>query len=222
MAKFRGKYRIESARLKTWDYRWAGWYFITIVTYDRRWFFGRIKNGEMIYSPIGEIADRFWREIPDHFLHVEIDTHAVMPNHVHGIIHIVKSEPPVVKSNTIAVPGSPRGSADGSPDGFVDGSTVETQSFASLRDTENHGKQRINPDIPKNQFGPQSRNLASIMRGYKIGVTKWCRIQAMDFDWQDRFHDHIIRNARELFRIRQYIKNNPKQWEDDEQNNQPS
>jgi len=41
---------------------------------------------------------------------------------------------------------------------------VETQNFASLPPQ---------PDVPKNRFGPQSQNLASIIRGYKIGVTKF-------------------------------------------------
>ena len=37
---------------------------------------------------------------------------------------------------------------------------VETQNFASLQSK------------PANRFGPQSKNLASIIRGFKIGVTK--------------------------------------------------
>ena len=36
--------------------------------------------------------------------------------------------------------------------------------------------------------------------------------------WQLRFHDHIIGNDDELNRIRTYIRNNPKNWEDDENN----
>ena len=45
-----------------------------------------------------------------------------------------------------------------------------------------------------NKFGPQSQNLASIIRGYKIGVTKNARQTHPDFAWQSRYHDHIIRN----------------------------
>jgi len=33
--------------------------------------------------------------------------------------------------------------------------------------------------------------------------------------WRLRFHDHIIRNDDELNRIRVYIKDNPKNWEDE-------
>ncbi len=64
----------------------------------------------------------------------------------------------------------------------------------------------------KNKFGPQSKNLSSIIRGFKIGVTKYARRHGLDFCWQARFHDHIIRNGTELNRIRQYIRDNPKNY----------
>lgn len=34
--------------------------------------------------------------------------------------------------------------------------------------------------------------------------------------WQSRFHDRIIRNEKELYFIREYIRNNPLNWEDDD------
>ncbi|MBS0619502.1 MAG: transposase [Spirochaetes bacterium] len=43
----------------------------------------------MQFSEIGQIADEFWREIPQHFPNVQLDEFVVMPNHVHGIIQIV-------------------------------------------------------------------------------------------------------------------------------------
>ena len=82
---------------------------------------------------------------------------------------------------------------------------VETQNFASLPP----------PIQPGNRFGPQSQNLASIVRGYKIGVTKYARQTNLPFAWQDRYHDHVIRNEDEYNRIRQYICENPQRWTDD-------
>jgi len=66
-----------------------------------------------------------------------------------------------------------------------------------------------------NEFGPQSKNLASIMRGFKVGVKKYATINGIDFAWQTRYHDHIIRNETSFYRIKNYIKNNPKNWTDD-------
>lgn len=70
-------------------------------------------------------------------------------------------------------------------------------------------------DKPKNQFGPQSNNLASIIRGFKIGVTKNARQINPDFAWQSRFHDHIIRDNQSYQKISAYIINNPAKWQDD-------
>jgi len=64
-----------------------------------------------------------------------------------------------------------------------------------------------------NKFGPQSKNLSSIIRGFKIGVKNFSNQNKMDFIWQNRFYYHIIRNEEELNKIRQYIINNPLKWE---------
>jgi len=72
-----------------------------------------------------------------------------------------------------------------------------------------------NPTPPQNQFGPQSKNLASIIRGFKTGVTKNARVIHLDFAWQSGFHDRIIRNIEEYQRISTYIRNNPANWQDD-------
>jgi len=77
---------------------------------------------------------------------------------------------------------------------------VETQNIASLQTPY------------KNKFGPQSKNLSSIVRGFKIGVTKYTNQNNIDFQWLSRFHDHIIRNEQSLYNIRKYTINNPANW----------
>jgi len=57
MSLYKNKYRVESTRLQNWDCGWNGKYFITILTTNRRHFFGRIKNDKMYLSNIGVIAD---------------------------------------------------------------------------------------------------------------------------------------------------------------------
>ena len=185
MILFENKYRIESTRLQKWDYGWNGKYFVTIVTLFRKCYFGKIVYDEMELSEIGENAQKCWLEIPIHFPFVKLGEFIVMPNHVHGIIIIDK------KNNV-------NGNNDGN---------VETQNFASLQ-SQSQSHQL------KNHFGSQSQNLASIIRGYKIGVTKL--VNNVDFGWQPRFHDHIIRNEIECNRINNYIINNPLFWNNDE------
>lgn len=61
-----------------------------------------------------------------------------------------------------------------------------------------------------------SKTIGSIVRGFKIGVTKWFRQNTDIFTvWQRNYYEHIIRNHDELIRIRQYIINNPIKWAND-------
>ena len=63
-----------------------------------------------------------------------------------------------------------------------------------------------------NKFGPQSGNISSVIRGYKAGVKSYATINEIEFAWQPRFHDHIIRDNDEMNRIRKYIIENPDNW----------
>ena len=36
--------------------------------------------------------------------------------------------------------------------------------------------------------------------------------------WQRNYHDQIIRNENDLHRFRRYIRDNPKNWKNDENN----
>jgi len=70
----------------------------------------------------------------------------------------------------------------------------------------------------ENKFGPQSQNIPAIIRGYKSSVKRFANNNNITFDWQSRYHDHIIRDERELNNIRNYIANNLQNWANDEHN----
>ena len=74
--------------LKGYDYSKSGYYFVTICAQNREEWFGKAKSGIMHLSKFGEIAKKFWIEIPGHFEDVEINEFAIMPNHAHGILII--------------------------------------------------------------------------------------------------------------------------------------
>ncbi len=80
----------KSIRLKDHDYTQHGAYYVTVCVNDRKCVFGDVRNGEMVLNECGRIVDKCWNEIPEHFSHVELNEHIVMPNHVHGIITIPK------------------------------------------------------------------------------------------------------------------------------------
>lgn len=88
MTLFKNTFRIESTRLKGYDYSQPGEYFVTICTHDHECLFGTVADEEVRLSAIGEIAKNCWKEIPKHFLNVDLDEFIIMPNHIHGIIII--------------------------------------------------------------------------------------------------------------------------------------
>lgn len=55
------------------------------------------------------------------------------------------------------------------------------------------------------------RSLSSFIAGFKSVVSRKIGFPV----WQRNFYDHIIRNKRELNKIRQYIDGNPNNWEKD-------
>jgi hypothetical protein len=57
--------------------------------------------------------------------------------------------------------------------------------------------------------------LCVTIRGFKSAVTKFANKNKIEFEWQTRFHDHIIRNQNEMNRIADYILNNPSTWDSD-------
>ena len=188
--KYLNKYRIPSARLQTWDYANDGTYFITICTMDRRHFFGQVKNGKMILTNAGVIADIVWLEIKHHNINIELGEFIVMPNHIHGILIL---------------------------DGNNAGDDVQTRHALSLAPPHNP---HPTPDIPKSpgqsRFQNQGKNsISSIIGGYKSAVTKHCNRLGIEFGWQTRFYDHIIRDGRAFENISNYIVNNPEKWDID-------
>jgi REP element-mobilizing transposase RayT len=88
MSKFQDKYRIESSRLKEWDYSNPWWYYLTINTRDHAKHFGKVENGRMIMNEIGCLVEEEWLKTKTIRPNVEMDYYVVMPNHFHGILII--------------------------------------------------------------------------------------------------------------------------------------
>jgi len=71
------------------------------------------------------------------------------------------------------------------------------------------------------QSGPRHRSLGAFVGGFKSAITK--RINESRETpgapvWQRNYYEHVIRVEKELKRIREYIANNPLQWEMDREN----
>ncbi len=173
--------RRKPNRLRDFDYSQSGWYFVTICVQNRECLFGRIENGKMILNQFGEIVEKCWYEIPQHFPDVTLDEFVVMPNHVHGMV-VIRND--VMKNRHV----------------------VGNAYMRSLQSPSS-------PDRTK-------MALSKIIHGFKSAVTREInKIQnQFCFQWQKSFHDHIIRNEKSYWAIKEYIRNNPAHWTFDEEN----
>ncbi len=190
------KYRRDSHRASWWDYSDAAAYFITICTKNMQHFFGSIDSDLLQVnhrlSEIGEIAQNEWIKTPEirSDMNLFLGEFVVMPNHFHAIICIGSNQYNINSSRDTMPRVENRKSAS------------NLGNVAKHRDGTGHQK----------RFGAQSKNLASIIRGYKSSVTMKARQLNPAFAWQANYYDRIIRNEYEYVRIAEYIQNNPKNW----------
>jgi len=82
------KYR-KPTRLPGYDYSQNGYYFVTVCTYNRIEWFGKIENDLMALNEYGKIVKKQWLLLQERYNYVKLDEFEIMPNHLHGIIVIV-------------------------------------------------------------------------------------------------------------------------------------
>jgi hypothetical protein len=194
----------RSIRLKGYDYSQAGLYFITICVQDKTCLFGKVVNGKMALNEAGKIAVSCWLDIPVHFPNATLHEYVVMPNHIHGIVELS---------------GTSVGAKNISPEIGTENETFRIGAKNIL--TENWAK-NISPQRTESSKSESSQprgtsqTIGSIVRGFKIGVTKWMRQNSnVHHVWQRNYYEHIIRDELSYIRIASYIIDNPEKWKDD-------
>ena len=73
-----------------------------------------------------------------------------------------------------------------------------------------HGILFLNKSFDPNE--QTTKSISTIIGSYKAAVSKECKLKELEFAWDRRFHDRIIRNNDELQAIENYIRENPKRW----------
>ena len=182
----------KTPRAKWHDYK-GGEYFVTICTKDRVHFFGEVYGGEMRMTSIGKMLKQEIEKTEKiRGGEVSIPLYVIMPNLVHQI---------VVVSCRDASHASGSGAKMDACDASLQGQGQETDRMDRIQQGQ--------------EFGPQTKNLGSVIRGIKSAVTRFANENNIPFAWQSRYHDHIVRNQDEMNRIAEYIETNPIRWESD-------
>lgn len=164
-------------------------YFVTFCTYERRHYFGEVRNGQTELTKVGKYLKTEIEKVQDFYPYAEIPIYVIMPDHVHLIMEIHKDT-------------WNRENADATnPDA----------------DAINHNADAINRVPTGGITGKKNpmlnATLGTVVRGLKARVTQFARQNNIPFKWQPRYHDRIIRNRDEMNKIAKYIELNPAKWE---------
>ncbi len=204
----------RSIRLKEYDYSNAGAYFITLCSFQRECLFGDVVTGEMRLNDIGLMVRECWQKTAAHFPYLEMDEFVVMPNHFHAIMFITKflgAEPVGAKQ---VPPASPVFGVHVEKQGVYKNPGEADEAFASpLRET-------VRESFPMPQ-GTLAGSLGAVMQNFKSVSTR--KINKLRQNpgcpvWQRNFYERVIRDDKELTSAREYIRNNPLQWDLDSDN----
>jgi hypothetical protein len=101
---------------------------------------------------------------------------------------------------------------------------AEIMSMPSLRSREHSFSPppKINKRQPTSGCGlvpPKRGSLSAIVRSYKAGVSYKSRVLGLaQWIWQPRFHDHLLRGDAVISSVCDYIRNNPGNWMQDNDN----
>ena len=210
MTLYQDKFKIDSKRLKNWDYSGEGVYFITIVTKNRKCIFGSVIDDKMILNENGQIIENeLLKSIKirkNWFFHNWV----VMPNHVHLLIEIQNDNRS--DSNVEAYSSA---STSGISTNIMTNAADETHCCAPLQKDQNQNQS-------ESKLSRKPNSISSFVAIFKSVTTKQINDICKDTQqcastkiWQTNYHDHIVRNYKTFDKIYQYIKTNPGNWNTD-------
>jgi REP element-mobilizing transposase RayT len=177
------KHHRRSIRLPDYNYAQSGAYFVTICTHQKQCWFGDIKQGKMQINQIGQIVMQEWLKSSEIRQEIELDEWVLMPNHLHGIVWIKNQ--------------------------------AEDQK-KGLHSEGLHSEGLHRKPLRIEKICLKSRSLGSFINGFKCSVTRCINRIRNNSDipfWQRNYYESVIRDEQDLSNIRQYIYDNPQNWE---------
>ncbi len=213
----------KSTRLENYDYSISGTYFVTICTQirDTNWF-GQITREGMQLNDIGQMILEIWNELPNRF-DIQLDTFISMPDHIHGIIILSKSQTNTPHQKPVGeglVPSLPQPMQNAIPN------VTNDNALHREINVDNALHRQINADnvlhrettrVPPTDGGVSLFDVVGAFKSlttnaYIRGV---CELGWLPFEkrfWERSFYDSVIRDVVHLEKIRAYILGNPVRW----------
>jgi len=212
----------HSIRLKEYDYSSAGGYFITICIQHKD---NLLRACEMKINEAGEMTERWFHELESKFPDIKCDEFVCMPNHIHFIIFNVGANlcvrPEDVKPKGVnqIIPQNNISVKNESGDVIVPDGMLYRPSLGEHLGEHSLGEHSLGEhSLGEHSLGEHIGSpLRKIIQWYKTMTTNEYiqGVKTLGWQpfngklWQRNYYEHIIRDEKDLNRIRIYIKNNP-------------
>lgn len=194
------KHHRRSIRLKGYDYRGPGAYYVAINAQNKACLFGEVVDGEMRLNDAGRMIFEEWDALPARFPTVQTNAFVVMPNHLHGIVVLGEGENEITPVRASLVGAQSR---------------VPDRAITRVAPTDDDAPYDIDAPTLGDVVGAfKSLTTVAYVRGVKQnGWQPFARRL-----WQRNYYEHIVRDDDDLNRIRSYIADNPARWGEDSEN----
>lgn len=211
----------KSPRAKWHNYNGAD-YFVTICTGGRVNYFGSIVDGKTQLTAVGEYTKKCIEKIGVINKNVQVPLYVIMPNHIHLIIIVGDNDAETTPSVGLSYYGSrndmdarlPRLPHCDSPTTHCDSPTTHCDS-STTHDSNSIEKTQEEINLEMQRRAKCCGRLSHIIGQFKSAVVRYTKLNDISFEWQARYHDHIVRNQEEMNNIADYIEQNPAKWKTD-------
>jgi putative transposase len=176
----------RTVRSPHFNYAASAVYFITLCTENQTPLFGVVIDSTVCLSELGVIVKDEWLKSPLLRPTVHLDEWRVMPEHFHAIVGLG------MKPDEIGKEGQ--------------GGIVGAHSCAPCHEDKDQME----------SFQRQPRSLSTLVAQFKATTTRAInerRGTPGEKVWQQNYNDRIIRNAVELDKLRDYIRDNARNYE---------
>lgn len=173
-------------RFAGWNYTKGASLFITIATEPRRILFGKVINGTIALSPLGEIVAESLDSMPRLNPGLSLYGRVVMPDHVHFNCHLAAGLDEPLKTLGNAIRRFKNYTNKQAKLMFERNSNINTESLRSPASVDG---------LPPSPASVDGRTV--------FGQTIW----------QQGYHDHLCLSRRFIDSTERYIAYNPLKWE---------
>lgn len=187
-----------------------------------------VSTPTMRFTPVGQFLYDNLDNVSTHYPYVEIPLFVVMPNHWHAIVFIDGEKTPYPRRTNAGDDTKPVETGRAPSPTHVNIQTGQGNVATGQGNIET-GQGNVETEhgnietghAPSLQIEKMRETdalkgwLSIVLGGIKSAVTKFANKNNIEFEWQERFHDKIIRDKKQLYLIAEYIENNVARWDKD-------